>query len=111
MRNQTVVSRREWLENSMFAAAASAALPASFTWANESNAPKESNAPSEILRVAVIGVNGQGGGHLSSLAKRPGCEVVAICDVDTEVGQKKGWTGSPKKPVKPQSFIRTLGNC
>ena len=108
MRNQTVVSRREWLENSMFAAAASAALPASFTWANESNAPKESNAPSEILRVAVIGVNGQGGGHLSSLAKRPGCEVVAICDVDTEVGQKKGVDRIAKETGKTPKFYQDI---
>lgn len=37
------------------------------------------------LRVAVIGLNGRGKNHLSSLAKITGVRVVAICDADTAV--------------------------
>lgn len=37
------------------------------------------------LRVAVIGLNGRGKNHLSSLAKITGVRVVALCDADTAV--------------------------
>jgi predicted dehydrogenase len=37
------------------------------------------------LRVAVIGLNGRGKNHLSSLARILGVRVVAICDADTAV--------------------------
>jgi predicted dehydrogenase len=35
--------------------------------------------------VAVVGINGRGRSHLSSLAKVPGVRVVALCDADTAV--------------------------
>jgi predicted dehydrogenase len=34
------------------------------------------------IRMAVIGVHGQGGSHLSGFSSIPGVEVAAICDVD-----------------------------
>jgi len=37
------------------------------------------------IRVAVIGFNGKGKSHISSLMKLPGVRVVALCDVDTAV--------------------------
>jgi predicted dehydrogenase len=37
------------------------------------------------VRVAVIGFNGQGGGHISTLAKMKGVRLVALCDVDPAV--------------------------
>ena len=37
------------------------------------------------VRVAVVGLNGRGRNHLSSLAKLPGVRVVALCDPDTAV--------------------------
>jgi len=98
------LSRREWLETSMFAAAAAAATPATFSFAKESLA----FSAADTLRVAVIGVNGQGGSHLSSLLKRPGCEVVAICDVDTDVGEKKGVARVEKETGKKPKFYQDI---
>lgn len=37
------------------------------------------------VRVAVIGLNGRGKNHLSSLRAVPGARIVALCDVDTAV--------------------------
>lgn len=104
MSSKMAISRREWLENSMFAAAAASAFPTTFSPARESLA----TSPSETIRVAVIGVNGQGGSHLSSLLKRPGCEVVAICDVDTEVGQKKGVDRVSKETAKTPKYYQDI---
>lgn len=37
------------------------------------------------IRVAVVGLNGRGKNHLTSLAAIPGVRVVALCDVDSAV--------------------------
>ena len=77
------VSRRRFLEDSLFAAAAMAASscaggPAGVpSWLRNKPA-----AASDRLRVAVVGVNGRGMAHVRDFAKRNDAEVVAICDVD-----------------------------
>ena len=40
------------------------------------------------IRVAVVGLNGRGRNHLTSLRAVPGVRIAAICDVDTEVLDK-----------------------
>src|SRR5262245_47078309 len=80
------LSRREFLENSMFAAAtaALASRPAS-SFAADDAAP----GTAEILRVAVVGVNGRGTSHIGGFGKRKDCEIAAIVDVDEVVGNKR----------------------
>ena len=39
----------------------------------------------DAVRVAVVGLNGRGRNHLTSLRAVPGVRIAAICDVDTEV--------------------------
>jgi predicted dehydrogenase len=73
------LSRRTFLKSSALAAAG-AALPAR-AWGNILGANSD-------IRVAVIGLNGRGKNHLSSLAKIPGVRVVAICDVDSALLDK-----------------------
>ncbi|GAC1682840.1 MAG: Gfo/Idh/MocA family oxidoreductase [Gemmatimonadaceae bacterium] len=75
----TSFSRRTFLKTSAFAAA-SATLPAS-SWAGVLGSHGD-------LRVAVIGLNGRGKNHLTSLAAIPGVRVVALCDADTAVLDK-----------------------
>lgn len=41
------------------------------------------------IRVAQIGFRSQGGGHISTLSKMKGVRVVALCDVDKNVLEKK----------------------
>jgi predicted dehydrogenase len=78
-------SRREFLERSMFAAAAAALAQrsASTAWS------QDTTTPGEKLRVVVVGVNGRGGSHIDGFGKRKDCEIAAICDVDEVVAQKK----------------------
>ncbi len=83
----THFSRREFLENTMLASAAAALANTAprFVMGAE-----QSSSPNEILRVAVLGLNGRGQDHLGGFMRRKDCQVVAVCDPDTEVGQKKG---------------------
>jgi predicted dehydrogenase len=80
------LSRRRFLEDSMFVAAAAAGsgLPA-FAADDE----KQSKSPNEKLAIATIGVNGQGSAHLDEFTKRQDVDLVAICDVDARVGNRK----------------------
>ncbi len=48
------------------------------------------------IRVAVIGFNGRGDGHIKSLQAIPGVRIVALCDVDTNV-LTKGVESQAKK--------------
>jgi len=44
--------------------------------------------PNDKLKVAVIGVNGQGGTHLVEWLKNRDCDLVAVCDVDPAAYEK-----------------------
>jgi len=87
------LSRREMLEQTMFATAAAVAaqhahLPALF-------AAEGSKSPNERIRIAVTGANGRGGSHIGEIRKRQDAEVAAIVDVDEAVGQR--WIGALEK--------------
>lgn len=71
-------SRRQFLRGTLASATGLAALP---TWA----APIGANG---AVRVAVIGFNGRGAGHIKSLEEIPGVRIVALCDVDNNVLQR-----------------------
>ena len=102
-------TRREFLENSMLAAAAAVgssgmAVP---LFAEE----KQSTSPSERLRVAVVGVNGRGQSHIGGFGSRKDCEIAAICDVDEGVGQARVEAigkSTGKKPEYVQDIRKLL---
>ncbi len=73
------LDRRTFLKSSAMLAAG-AALPAR-SWQNVMGS-------NDDLRVGVIGLNGRGRNHLSSLARIPGVRVVAICDPDSSLLEK-----------------------
>jgi predicted dehydrogenase len=81
------LSRRRFLEESMLAAAA-AATAGSLRSAVAAEATP-ARGPGDRIRVAVIGVNGRGAGHLSELANQANVVVSHICDADEAVGQKR----------------------
>jgi len=70
------LTRRTFIKGSAFAAAGVALSARS--WGQVAGANGD-------LRVAVIGLNGRGRNHLSSLQGIKGVRVAAICDVDTAV--------------------------
>jgi predicted dehydrogenase len=88
------LSRRTFLKTSALGLAATAFSARS--WAQVAGANGD-------IRVAVIGLNGRGKAHLSSLARVPGVRVVAICDVDVFVLEKTA-TDLAKNGVKPEKF-------
>jgi hypothetical protein len=46
-------------------------------------------APSDRIRVAVLGVNGRGQDHIQGIMPLPDAEVVMLCDPDKEVLNKQ----------------------
>ncbi len=87
--NMARQTRREFIEQSIFAAAAAsfAAMPRPTRAATETKSPRSSN---EKLHVACVGVNGRGRDHMQWML-RPGSdvEIVAIVDVDEAVGKAR----------------------
>ncbi len=83
-------SRREFLQHSAALAAALAGLgeqPPTLT-AQEPKATGKPGSANDRLRIAVIGVRGQGSAHVRELAGNAAkfnCEVAVICDVDSAV--------------------------
>ncbi|MFM9196388.1 MAG: Gfo/Idh/MocA family protein [Planctomycetia bacterium] len=76
------LSRRDFVETALALAAASlAGMPATAAPAAESEAPSAAH-PRQKLRVAVIGVNGQGAAHVGEWLANPDVDLVAICDCD-----------------------------
>jgi len=76
------LSRRDFVERAAAAAVAAMAsghfAPPRRSFAVE---PKPAG-PNDRLRVAVIGVNGQGGAHVGEWIANPDSDLVAICDCD-----------------------------
>lgn len=90
-RDLSPLSRRSFLKSSALFAGVTAFSARS--WAQVAGANGE-------IRVAVVGLNGRGRNHLSSLAKVAGVRVVALCDADTAVLAKV-------KPTVNDGNVRT----
>jgi len=73
-----MLTRRQFLEESILTATAALAAPALAASAAE---PKKSSANGR-LSVAVIGAGIRGPAHIGAFAGRGDCDVVAICDAD-----------------------------
>lgn len=91
--NQANTSRRTFLRGTIAGAAGLATLP---SWAK----PLGANGD---VRVAVIGFKSRGSGHISSLLKIPGVRLVALCDVDSAVMEKKV-AELAKKDIKVKQY-------
>jgi len=83
-------TRRDFLEQSLFtaAAAAAAALAATPSAIRAEDSAKKKSA-NERLRVACVGVRGRGGEHIREFGRNSNCELVAIVDVDEAVGNRR----------------------
>src|SRR6478609_8699173 len=79
-------TRRSFISTS---AKATAALGVSSVIPWQSFASTRIVAPSDRLNVAAIGINGMGWEDLKQLLKVPGANVVALCDVDENVLNKR----------------------
>jgi len=93
-------SRREFLEDSMFAAAATAAMTAPATLLAAET--KQSKSPNEKLSVAIVGLKGRGGAHISGFAGRDDVDVTYICDADTQFAESRAESIAKRQGRKPQ---------
>jgi predicted dehydrogenase len=88
------LTRRTFLRTTALGLAATALSARS--WAQVTGANTD-------LRVAVVGLNGRGKQHLSSLARIPGVRIAAICDVDLFVLEKTA-AELAKQGLTPEKF-------
>ena len=80
-------SRRNFLQNS--ASIIGGSLLVSATNNNAFTILKNKIAPGDQLNIGAIGINGMGFADLKSALKIPGVNVVALCDVDANVINKR----------------------
>ena len=95
-RGNVMSTRRRFLRDSTVALAGTAGLPQVL------RAQRSNIAPSDQIRVGVIGCNGMGFSDLASIMKVPEVECAALCDVDNEVLARRAsqveerWGSIPK---------------
>ncbi len=99
-------NRRQFLEDSMLAAAATVAAGASNPlFAADSNS---SGSPNEKLGVAVVGVRGRGGSHIGAFAGKKETEILYVCDVDREVGGNRAIEIGKRQGGKEPQFVEDM---
>jgi len=99
------VSRRDFVETAIAAAAASLAHAGAHS-AEPAPRPAGTSSPGERLRVAVIGVNGQGGGHVGEWMANPDSDLVAVCDCDPAAFEKQAKRFA--KMAKPPEYVQDV---
>lgn len=94
-------TRREFLEQSMIAAAAAVgAGSATRVLAAEERTPSDS--PNGKLGVAVVGCGGRGSSHLGAFSSRPDTEVLYVVDVDENIGNQRAKMVAGKQGRAPR---------
>jgi len=79
-------TRRQFLQDSLFAATAAAVSTAPMI---SGVAKAQSRSANEKLLCAVVGCKGRGGSHISAFSGRKDCEVAYIVDIDEKVGRDR----------------------
>ena len=95
----TRFTRREFFEDSLFAAAGAAWVPSVSLRLDDDPGPR---SPNETIRLAVLGVRGRGRAHVGAFKKSKDSEVVAICDPD------EGVTALAKKACPKATYYKDL---
>jgi len=98
------VTRRRFLQSSLFASAAAAGGLAFPVVGRSARAA----GPNDKLRVAILGLNGRGQTHLSNFARRKDCDITVVCDPDEMIGMTKGVDKVESKTGQKPKYIRDL---
>ena len=94
------MKRRQFLQNSSMFAAGSLILPASLQAAKRI-------AANDKINIGAIGINGMGWSDTKAMLKNPEAQLVAICDVDKSVLDKR-MEELAKDNIKPTTRSRRL---
>ena len=101
MAKGTDISRRDFFKTTMGTGAGFAALGGISLIAH----PERVWGANERVRVAVVGLHGQGWAHVEEYSKLPGVEVAALCDVDESVLAKRLAEMEKLGLPKPKTYI------
>ena len=83
-------TRREFLQDSVLAAAVAAALPAgSLLAADKKKRQRPKKSPGERLHVGIVGAGGRGGDHIGEFLDNPNTEITYIVDADAKIGAQR----------------------
>ncbi|MHB8971638.1 MAG: Gfo/Idh/MocA family protein [Pirellulaceae bacterium] len=94
----TRFSRRRFLGGSLAAAAAVSLGPY----------VSKAQSPNDQLGVAVVGVGGRGGDHLSAFVSDPRTTILYIVDIDEEIGQKRCQKVAEKQRGVAPKYVRDM---
>ncbi|MFM9059688.1 MAG: Gfo/Idh/MocA family protein [Planctomycetaceae bacterium] len=100
--------RRDFVERALWIAAAALARGAGAAEPSGPAPPATGPAADGRIRVAVIGVNGQGSNHVRELLAIPGADLVAICDCDPGAYDRAVQKHFAKDRRKPPAFVQDI---
>lgn len=99
------INRRRFLEDSMLATAAMAASQVASPLLAEE---KSSGAPSNRVRVAILGCRIRGKQHVAELAKIPDCEITYVCDPDKDLAAELATLVEKQQPGKAPTAVQDM---
>src|ERR1039457_7139064 len=101
MPKDSELNRREFLRTTARGGAGLAALGGMSFFPN----PQRIFGANDRVRVAIIGLHGQGWEHVKEYSKMPNVEIAAICDIDDGVTQERLAAMEKMGLKKPATFI------
>lgn len=69
------------------------------------NIKSYAGSPNSTVRVAVVGVKGQGNSHIKEYLKMPNVEIAAICDIDEKYRNQRIGEIEKASGKKPKDFV------
>jgi predicted dehydrogenase len=94
-------NRGQFLEDSMFAAAAAVAAGSTGRLLHAQDEGGSGSA-NERLNVCVVGVNGRGGTHIGAFAGRKDTVITHVCDVDHKIGNNRAAEIGKRQGLTPK---------
>lgn len=101
MANDSEINRRDFIKTTARTGAGLAALGGISFFANS----ERIFGANDRVRVAVVGLNGQGWAHVHEYSKMPGVEIAAVCDIDDNVMSKRLSEMETMGLKKPATFV------
>ena len=101
----TRCTRRQFLEDSVLAAAVAAAFPVNGLLAAETKLEKlelPKKNPGELLQVAIVGAGDRGGVHIDEFIINPDTEIAYIVDADEQIGRLRAEAVGKKQGRVPK---------